>query len=169
MDSDSFGWKAFAGIMILVAGTFNVIDGLIGLSNVRYFSDVTPGVGTTEYPIVNDIKVWSWVVLGAGIVLIAAAFAIFYGTMWGRVIGVIAAAVNMIIQFTYLGHYPFWSLSMMVLDGFVIYALTAKGAPVQDPYTTSAGQVSVDLSQPTGDPRQPAPAPGMSPQQPATH
>jgi hypothetical protein len=168
MDSDSFGWKAFAGIMILVAGTFNVIDGLIGLSNVRYFQDIAPGAGTTEYPIVNDIKVWSWVVLGAGIVLIAAAFAIFYGAMWGRVIGVVAAAVNMVIQFTYLGHYPFWSLSMMALDGFVIYALTARGAPVQDPYAVSAGQVNLDLAQPPTEPRQPAPAPATG-SQPATH
>jgi hypothetical protein len=169
MDSDSFGWKAFAGIMLLVAGTFNVIDGLIGLSNVRYFTDVTPGAGTTEYPIVNDIKVWSWVVLGAGVVLIAASFAVFYGTMWGRVVGVIAAATNMIIQFTWLGHYPFWSLSMMVVDGFVIYALTAKGAPVGDSYAMPAGQTSIDLSQPQPAPAEPAATPGTTTQQPATH
>ena len=169
MDSESFGWKAFAGIMILVAGTFNIIDGIIGLSNVRYFTDVTPGVGTTEYPIVNDVKVWSWVMLGAGVVLIAAAFAIFYGAMWGRVVGVVAAAVNMVIVFTYLAHYPFWSLAIMALDGFVIFALTAKGAPaaIRDPDATSTGGVNLDLSQPTTDPRPSTPVPGGS--TPAAH
>jgi hypothetical protein len=168
MDSDYFGWKAFAGIMILVAGTFNVIDGLIGLSNVRYFTDVTPGVGTAEYPIVNDVKVWSWVILAAGVLMMAASFAIFSGQMWGRVVGIAAAAINMVIQFTYLAHYPFWSLAILALDGFVIFALTARGAPARTPYSETAGQVNLDLSQPMGEPS-PTPAPGMAPQQPATH
>jgi hypothetical protein len=166
MDSESFGWKAFAGIMILVAGTFNVIDGLVGLSSVRYFADVTPGAGTNEYPIVNDVKVWSWVVLAAGVVLIAASFAIFTGTMWGRVVGIIAASANMIIQFTWLAHYPFWSATMLVLDAFVIYALAVHGAPAPDSYAVSAGQMNLDLSEPI-EPRQPAPAPGRG--SPATH
>jgi hypothetical protein len=167
MQSDSFGWKAFAGIMILVAGTFNIIDGLIGLSNVRYFTDVTPGVGTAEYPIVDDIKVWSWVVLAAGVVLVAASFAVFYGAMWGRIVGVIAVALNMVLQFTYVAHYPVWSLSMIVVDAFVIYALTVHGAPAEMRQDVgSAASMNLDLSQPT-PPRQPAPAP--TPGTPATH
>jgi hypothetical protein len=158
MSSDSYGWKTFAGIMILVSGAFNIIDGLMGLSSVRYFTDVTPGAGTGEYPIVNDIKVWSWVVLATGVVLVGAAFAIFSGATWGRIVGIVAAAVNMVIQFTWMAHFPFWSMAMMVLDGFVIYALAVHGAATRDPYAVSAGAVNLDLSEPS-EPRQPAPAP----------
>jgi hypothetical protein len=61
MEDDGFGWKLFAGIMILIAGTFNVIDGLVGLTQTNYIEKYTGG----ELPITNNIKTWSWVVLRA--------------------------------------------------------------------------------------------------------
>ena len=37
------GWKLFAGIMIIIVGTFNVIDGLVAITNVNYFKNVGGG------------------------------------------------------------------------------------------------------------------------------
>ena len=34
MENDGAGWKLFAGIMIIIGGTFNIIDGLAGITNV---------------------------------------------------------------------------------------------------------------------------------------
>ena len=40
MDGDGLGWEAFAGTMILIGGTMNFIDGLVGLTNASYIDDM---------------------------------------------------------------------------------------------------------------------------------
>jgi hypothetical protein len=113
--------------MILVAGVFNLIDGLVGLYRVNYFESVTGG--QVQLPVTDDIQAWSWVAVIAGVVLVFAGFGIFTGSLWARVIGVAAASLNLILQFAYVAHYPLWSLAMMIVDGFVIYALAVHGGP----------------------------------------
>ena len=58
------GWKLFAGIMIIIVGTFNVIDGLVAITNVNYFKNV--GGGSSQLPVTNNVKTWGWVVLILG-------------------------------------------------------------------------------------------------------
>ena len=36
----SYGWKSFAGILLMVVGVFNVIDGLTALAHARTTSRV---------------------------------------------------------------------------------------------------------------------------------
>jgi hypothetical protein len=55
MDGDGFGWKAFAGTMILIGGTMNFIDGLVGLTNASYFNKVA-GNSNIQLPATNDLK-----------------------------------------------------------------------------------------------------------------
>ena len=62
MESDGFGWKVFAGIMILIVGALNVFDGLVGLTQENYIKQFTNG----QLPITNNVKTWSWVVLIIG-------------------------------------------------------------------------------------------------------
>ena len=42
---------------------------------------------------------------------------------WARVVGILVASVNLLFQFAYLGHYPFWSFTMIVIDILIIYGL----------------------------------------------
>jgi hypothetical protein len=124
-ESSGAGWKLFAGIMIIIGGTFNIIDGLVGITNVNY---VKTQLGTGgQLPLTNNIKTWSWVVLIVGAIMVLAGFLIFVGNMFGRVIGVLAASVNAIVQLGYLQHYPFWSFTMILVDILVIYGLVAHG------------------------------------------
>ena len=128
MESDGFGWKMFAGIMILIGGTFNVIDGLVGLTQTSYIERFTAG----QLPVTNDVKTWSWVVLIIGGVMILAGFLIFVGNMFGRVIGVLAAGANAIIQLAYLPHYPLWSFTMILVDILVIWGIVVHGGRLMD-------------------------------------
>ena len=77
MENDGVGWKLFAGIMILIVGTMNVFDGLVGITQVNYIKRYTGG----QLPITNNVKTWSWVVLIIGVVMILAALLIFVGNM----------------------------------------------------------------------------------------
>jgi hypothetical protein len=123
MESDGFGWKVFAGIMILIVGVLNVFDGLVGLTQQNYVKQFTNG----QLPITNNVKTWSWVVLILGIIMILAGFLIFSGNMFGRVVGILVAALNLFVQLAYLNHNTFWSFTMILIDILVIYGLAAHG------------------------------------------
>ncbi|MFI5046289.1 MAG: hypothetical protein ACHQIG_04425 [Acidimicrobiia bacterium] len=129
MENDGAGWKLFAGIMIIIGGTFNIIDGLVGITNVRAVEAL---LGGQQLPLTNNIKTYSWVVLIAGLVMLLAGFLIFSGNMFGRVVGVIAASGNAILQLAYLQHNTFWSLTMIIVDFLVIWALVAHGGRLID-------------------------------------
>jgi hypothetical protein len=123
MESDGFGWKVFAGIMILIVGALNVFDGLVGLTQENYIKQFTNG----QLPITNNVKTWSWVVLILGIIMILAGFLIFSGNMFGRVVGILVASLNLLVQLAYLNHNTFWSFTMILIDILVIYGLAAHG------------------------------------------
>ena len=129
-ESSGAGWKLFAGIMIIIGGTFNLIDGLVGITNTSYIQRQMGG--STQLPLTNNIKTWSWVILIIGAVMILAGFLIFVGNMFGRVIGVIAAGVNAIIQLSYLSHFPLWSFTMILVDILVIWGIVVHGGKLID-------------------------------------
>ena len=128
MENDGAGWKLFAGIMILIVGTMNVFDGLVGITQVNYIKRYTGG----QLPVTNNVKTWSWVVLIIGAVMILAGFLIFAGNMFGRVVGIIVASLNALVQLAYLNHNTFWSLTMILIDILVIYGLAAHGGRLDE-------------------------------------
>ena len=53
MDNDGGGWKLFAGIMILIVGTMNVIDGLRAITNASQIQNHFPN-GKVELPLMKS-------------------------------------------------------------------------------------------------------------------
>ncbi|MGI9641857.1 MAG: DUF7144 family membrane protein [Acidimicrobiia bacterium] len=45
-------------------------------------------------------------------------------------VGVIAAGVSILVNFSWLPWYPLWSMLMIAAGGFVIWALTAHGRDI---------------------------------------
>jgi len=123
------GWVTFAGVMIFIVGILNAFDGLVAITQSRYIERNIGG----ELPITNNVKTWGWGALILGILLILVALGIFSGATWARVIGIVLVGINLLFQFAYLGHYPFWSLTMIAIDIVVIFALA--GSSGQDEYT----------------------------------
>jgi uncharacterized membrane protein len=126
------GWKSFAGVMIIIVGVLNIIDGLVAIVDHTYYAKVSNG--TVNLTITNNVKTWGWVELILGIILVMAGYGIFSGATWARVVGVTAAGINLLFQFAWLPHYPFWSLTMIIIDVLIIYGLVAHGG--RDPRTT---------------------------------
>ena len=120
---EGYGWKMYAGIMVMIGGFLNAFDGLVAITQANYIKRNFNG----ELPITNNIKTWGWVALIIGVIMILAGFGILSGQTWARVVGIIVASVNLIFQFGYLGHYQFWSFTMIILDVLVIYGLAAHG------------------------------------------
>ena len=117
------GWKMFAGIMLLIVGFLNAFDGLVAITQANYIRRNTGGV----LPITNNVKTWGWVALIIGVIVILAAFGVLAGATWARIVGIFVASVNLMFQFAYLGHYPLWSFTVIVIDILVIYGLAAHG------------------------------------------
>jgi hypothetical protein len=128
MENDGAGWKLFAGTLILIGGMFNIFDGLVGISQSNYISRATQG----QLPVTDNVKTWSWVVLIIGAVMVLAAFLIFVGNMFGRIVGVLVASVNLIVQLAYVDHNNFWSFTMVIIDILIIYGLVAHGGRLDE-------------------------------------
>jgi hypothetical protein len=113
------GMTTFAGIMLIIAGVFNVIEGLVALFQNEVY------VAGREYVFAFDLTAWGWTHLIVGAVVAAAGFAVISGQVWGRAVGVGIAVLSMLANFLFIPYYPVWSLLIIALDFFVIWALIA--------------------------------------------
>ena len=121
------GWVAFAGIMMVLLGTFHIIDGLIALFNDEYFLVTNSGLAVTA-----DFTTWGWVHLIGGILVVAAGIGVFSGKVWARGLGVVVAMISAIINLGFLSAYPIWSSIMILVDILVIWALTVHGGELRE-------------------------------------
>ena len=131
VEGDGHGWKIFAGIMVILVGVFNVIDGLRAITNASQITSRFPN-GNVQLPLTNNVKNWGWLVLIIGVVMILAGFLIFSGNMFGRIVGVTIAGLNAIVQLSYLDHNSFWSFTMILVDILIIYGLVAHGGRLDE-------------------------------------
>ena len=114
------GWIFFAGLMMVVVGFFNIIDGLAAIGgDAVYVDEGRIAAFSTE--------TWGWIWLISGIAILAAGFATFRGQVWGRAIGILLAGLNAIGQLTFVSANPFWAALVIGFDAIIIYALTVHG------------------------------------------
>lgn len=115
------GWIYFAGFMILLAGIIQSIAGLTALLSDSFY------IIGRENLLVFDYTTWGWVHILLGIILICTGTALFSGSRWARVVATMLAVFNFVVQFAFLPSYPLWSITAMILDVLIIYALTVHG------------------------------------------
>jgi hypothetical protein len=118
------GFVLFAGIMMLMSGIFQAFAGLVALFENEFY------VATRNYLFQFDATTWGWIHLVGGVVVALAGFAVMGGRTWGRVVGITLAVLSAIVNFAFIPYYPFWSLLVIALDVFVIWALAAHGRDV---------------------------------------
>jgi len=116
------GWIMFAGVMMLLMGTFHAIQGLVALFQDTYYLVAEQGLIVQA-----DYTTWGWVHLILGAVVVLAGIALLAGQMWARIVAVILAFGSALVNIAFLGAYPLWSLVMIAVDVLVIYAVTVHG------------------------------------------
>lgn len=115
------GFITFAGIMMMMTGGFQFLVGLVAVFQEDFY------VSTRNYVFEFDPTTWGWIHLLVGAVVVCAGFAVLAGQTWGRVIGIILAVSSALTNFAFLPYYPFWSLLIIALNVFVIWALAVHG------------------------------------------
>ena len=118
------GLTAFAGTVMIIIGVFQAIQGIVALFNDTFY------VVGEKWTFSFDVTTWGWIHLLAGAVLVVAGFFLFQGAVWARVVGVGVAIISAVLNFMWLPYYPVWSLLIIALDVFVIWALTVHGRDV---------------------------------------
>jgi hypothetical protein len=61
-----------------------------------------------------------------------AGLALLAGQTWARVVGITLAVLSAIANFLFIPYYPFWSMLIIAVDVFVIWALAAHGRELRD-------------------------------------
>ena len=111
------GFAVFAGVIMIMAGAFQAIAGLVGLFANEFY------VATRNYLFQFDATTWGVIHLLVGLLVLFAGIAVLSGQTWARVIGIILVGLSALANFTFIPYYPFWSLLIIALDVFVIWAL----------------------------------------------
>lgn len=118
--TEGAGWVLFAGIMLLVVATLNIIWGIAAIDNSTFF------IEDTRY-ILSDLNTWGWIILIVGALQMLAAFSVWAGGTYGRWIGILTACMSAIGALLSLPAYPFWSAAIFAVDVLIIYGLAAYG------------------------------------------
>ena len=111
------GLSLFAGVLMIIGGVFNAMEGIVALARNEIY------VATPRYLFAFDLTTWGWIQLILGIVVAIAGVGVLTGQLWGRLVGITLAALSMLANFAFLPYYPLWSLSVIALNVFVIWAL----------------------------------------------
>ncbi len=112
------GWRSFAGVLIVLVGIFNFIDGIVAIANAHYF---------TGHLVFGDLKSWGWTILILGVIQFLVGLAILGNQTWAAYVGILFAMLNAIGQLLYLPVFPVWSIIIIAIDVFVIYGLAVYG------------------------------------------
>ena len=64
------------------------------------------------------------------LLLILVGYFLYAGAAWAVVTGIVLAGLSAIANFFFIPYYPFWSIVLIALDVWVIWALTRPGVVV---------------------------------------
>lgn len=116
------GWVVFVGIMMFVAGTINIIQGLVALFDDDFYRTAAAGLAVNA-----SYTAWGITLLVLGVALVAGAYGVLTGHRWGRTVGVVVAAINALVNLAFAAAYPGWTILAVTLDVISIYALIVHG------------------------------------------
>jgi hypothetical protein len=125
------GVLAFAGIIMVMAGCFQFIEGLVAVVNDTFF------VVGEEYVFEFDATTWGWIHMILGVIVALAGIGLFRGAVWARTVAVVMASLSILTNFLWMPYYPVWSLVIITFGVFVIWAAIAHGRDLAE--TTERG------------------------------
>jgi hypothetical protein len=114
------GWVIFAAIMLFVVGVLNVIYGIAAIGDSKFF------VQDQKY-ILSNLNTWGWVTLIIGALQLLAAFSLWSGNLYGRVVAILVASLSAVAALLSIPAYPFWSLAIFAIDIIIIYQVSLYG------------------------------------------
>ncbi|MGV9264117.1 DUF7144 family membrane protein [Kitasatospora sp. NPDC003701] len=113
------GWIVLAAVLMIFGGTMAIFEGIAAIAKDDLF------VRTNDYVFRFNLTGWGWIHLILGIVIVLAGVMVFTGAVWARAVGVVLAGLSLIANFLWLPYYPFWAITLIAVNIFIIWALCA--------------------------------------------
>jgi hypothetical protein len=114
------GRAVFVAILLLIAGTLNIIYGIAAAGNAHFFNN-------TQY-VFAHVHTWGWITIIIGIIQLAAGASLLGGGGFGRVIGIFAATLGALEALLSIGGpHPWWSLGIFAICLWVLHGLVVFG------------------------------------------
>jgi hypothetical protein len=115
------GRATFAAILLLIAGTLNIIYGIGALDSANIFAN------DTRY-IFTDLNTLGWVLIVLAVIQLTGGFSLLAGNTYGRVIGIVGGSLGAIGALLSIGgSNPWWSLAVFFLCVWVVYGIIILG------------------------------------------
>ena len=110
-----------AAMLLLIAGTVNIIYGIGALDDANIF------VNDKRY-IFTNLNTMGWVLIVIGVIQLTGGFSLFAGNTYGRVIGIIGGSLGAIAAlFSIGGNDPWWSLAVFFLCIYIVHGIFVYG------------------------------------------
>jgi hypothetical protein len=115
------GRAVFAAVLLMIAGTLNVIYGFAAISDADFFTH-----NGTQY-VFWSLHTWGWVTLIVGMIQLTGGFSLAAGRAYGVIVGIVAASLGALSALLAVGGAnPFWNLGIfalcvVVLHGIIVY------------------------------------------------
>jgi hypothetical protein len=115
------GRATFAGVLLLIAGTINIVYGIGALDSANIYAN------DTRY-IFTNLNTMGWVLIILGVIQLTGGFSLLSGNTYGRVIGIVGASLGAIAAlFSIGGNNPWWSLAVFALCIYIIQGIAVLG------------------------------------------
>lgn len=112
------GTSIAAACILVAIGAVELFQGIAAIAKDDVF------VVGIEYVYKFDLTAWGWIHLVLGIAVVLVGIGLFTGATWARIGGVIALALSIVANFLWIPYYPWWSLTVIALAAFGIWAVT---------------------------------------------
>jgi hypothetical protein len=113
----AMGLTAMAAVLMMLSGLWSFLEGLAAIIKGQFF------VTLPNYAFNVSVSSWGWTHLVLGIVVFLAGACLFTDMLWARMTGVALATISAVANFLYIPYYPVWSIVVIAIDLFVIWAL----------------------------------------------
>jgi hypothetical protein len=120
------GSAFFVGILLMIAGVLNIIYGIAAVGDSHFY------VNDTHF-VFSSLHTWGWITIILGVIELTAAFSLFVGNTYGRVVGIVAAtlgAIGALLDIS--GAHPWWSIGVFAICIICIHGLVVLGEPEQN-------------------------------------
>ena len=111
----------FAATMMIVGGIFQIFQGLAAVVNDEFF------VSLPNYVITLDVSTWGWAHLIMGALIVIGGFYLFSGSRTAAIFALVLAVISAIGNFAFIPYYPFWTLLLIAVDIYIIWAIVRSG------------------------------------------
>jgi hypothetical protein len=120
------GWIFFAGVLLIMVGVLQVIEGLVALFDDGYYV-----VRADQLAAPVDYTVWGWVHLMVGALAVLIGLGLLTGNMVARAAAVGLASFSALASLAFVAATPAWSVIVIAIDVLVIFSIVVHGGELE--------------------------------------